>query len=312
MPEAAAAPAVVEKPPEPVKSPEDKLHERTAALLAKANEPEPEPEPEPTTAEVAMDAATLDKLTKASERERAQRQRAEKAEKERDAFKAEGGKDLELFREFKALWETDPVAAVAKFKAIEDPTAEMERVLKSWVTKDLKTADKLTPEEIAELKAETERNKKFREGQEAAAKREQDRTNAIGVSGTFRDAKDDKGAAVYPLASAPENAGEAAVVAVEKATKRIIDLGGPTLTPQLAKFIFDQAYAEIEANLRKQAEADDKTEDVTPIQRPRTVPRVGSPPPAAPKEYAKTPEGASEKLHDNARKLFDKRANLFK
>lgn len=305
MPEAAVAntPVAVVPAAEPPKSAEDKLHERVAALLAKPVEPDPVIDPAKV-AEVEMDAVTLAKLTEASEKERAQRKRADKAEQ---ALKDRGGEegDIAMFKEFKALWETDPVAAIQKFKGIENPTAEMERVLNVWLKKDLPgEKDKLTAEEIKTLQDEAALNKKFREDTEKEAKQHRDREASNAFSANHRDAKNEDGTARYPLASKPENAAEAAVVALEKATKKIIDLGGPALTPQLAKHIFDLAYAEIEANLGKTATATPVTVVEAPAQngRAKPIPRAGVTP-ATTKAYERSPEGARQKLMDRVAEL---------
>lgn len=303
MPEAVAATPVAAVPVvEPPKSAEDKLHERVAALLAKPAEVDLVIEPK--VAEVSMDAETLAKLTEVSEKERAQRKRAEKAEqalKDRDS----SAPDYAKFQEFQALWETDPTAAIAKFKQIEDPTAEMERVLKSWLKRDLPAdKDKLTPEEIKALQDEAAAGKAFREGQEAQAKAHRDRESSAAFSAAQRDAKNEDGTARYPLASKPENAVEAAVVALEKATKRIIDLGGPQLTPQLAKHLFDLAYAEIEANLAKAGAGAPPVVVEPPSQngRAKTIPKASTSP-ATTKTYERSPEGARTKLMDRVAEL---------
>lgn len=302
MPEAVVATPPAAVPVEPPKSAEDKLHERVAALLAKPVEADPVIEPK--VAEVSMDAETLAKLTEASEKERAQRKRAEKAEQSlKDRLAAEP--DYQVMREVRDLWKTDPVAAISKLAAVEDPTPEMEKLLQAWLKKDLPAdKDKLTPEEIKSLQDEAAAGKEFREGQEAQAKAHRDRESSAAFSAAQRDAKNEDGTARYPLASKPENAAEAAVVALEKATKRIIDLGGPQLTPQLARHLFDLAYAEIEANLAKAGTGTPAVVVEAPSQngRAKTIPKASTSP-ATTKTYERSPEGARTKLMDRVAEL---------
>lgn len=323
----AAAPAPIEPPPAISDKAHDNLATRSAEVIAgiKAEDDKRKAIAEGTYVEpkddkaktepVEMDAATLAKLTEASEKERAARKRAEAAERKAKELETAQG-DVVTLRDVKKLWSEGKRREAFKLLSGDDKKfeADAEEFLKEWVASpDGKGKVEVTAEEMAALKAELEETKKAEAARAAREKAETDQRNAERFSASIRDAKGEDGAARYPLASKPENSDEARTVALEKANARLLKLKitGP-ISRELAEDLMHYAYAEIEANLRKKetpaAEASPKpaakpTETVN-LQsgRGEVIPRA-TPTPAAPKEYPKTPEGASQKLWDSARRL---------
>lgn len=293
----------------PVKTAEDKLHERAAALIEKSNAPVAE---EPAAkAELDIDPETLSKLTKESEKRRAAEKRAETAEAR--AKELEGGAgDMATLRDAKKLWsEGSRFEAMQKLSGVEDPSSEIEDLLQKWLKVPAKGEPaieetvKALREQAAANAAELAEAKKDREERAAEKKAAADRTNAEAFSGQMRDLKGADGAARYPLASAPENAGEAAKVALEKANAKLLKLGVKEVTRELAEHLFELAYAEIEANLTK-AKPAAKIEATSDGRRAQTVPRAGTMPQTK-TQYARTPEGASKALHERAAELLRRR-----
>jgi hypothetical protein len=295
----AAEPAKVEAP---AKTASEKLHERVAEAMAKADAEETAP-PAPVAATVEMDAKTLDKLTQASERARLATKRADAEQKKREDIEA-SQVDVAPMREAMKLWKDGKkVEAVAKLSSVEDPSAEIEDLLQKWLAIPAKGEAKLSPAEIAALQADVAAVKKAEEARAAVEKLAADRRNAESFSAQLRDAKGDDGAPKYPFASKPENAPEAAVVALEKANALLLKLGSPSVTRELAQHLFDLAYAEIEANLTKAQPA--PVVAARPAARAATIPRAGATP-ATKKDYPRTPEGAREALLDRARAVVEK------
>lgn len=293
------------------KSASEKLHERAAELIAKQNaksNPEAEtPKPEAT---VDMDPATLERLTKASERERAARKMAADERRKREELEASQG-DVAALREAQQLWKSgDKMGALAKLAAVEDPSAEVEDLLKKWIATPGKKEDKppVTPEDIAAIKAAQEEDKKTLERLTAKEKAENDRAAALLYSEDVRDTKLEDGTTPrWPLASDPANAKEAAAVAIEKANARLLKLGVKEITEELADHLFELAYDEIEANLKKAKETPAEaaaTASVRAAVRAAVVPRAGTSPAPA-KQYPRTPEGAKERLMDAAKKAVE-------
>jgi hypothetical protein len=294
----AVEPAKVESP---AKTASEKLHERVAEAIAKADAEETAP-PAPVAATVEMDAKTLDKLTQASERARLATKRADAEQKKREDIEA-SQVDVVPMREAMKLWKDGKkVEALAKLSAVEDPSAEIEDLLQKWLAIPAKGDVKLSPAEIAALQADVAAVKKAEETRAAVEKQAADRRNAESFSAQLRDAKGDDGVPKYPLASKPENAPEAAVVALEKANALLLKLGSPSVTRELAQHLFDLAYAEIEANLTK---AQPPPAVARPAVRAATIPRAGATP-ATKKDYPRTPEGAREALLDRARAVVEK------
>jgi hypothetical protein len=282
------------------KTAEEKLHERADALIKAAAIPAPTPKP--VEAKVDMDPETLRKLTEASEGRRAAEKRANDERKKREEIEASSA-DVVPMREAMKLWkEGKRDEAISKLLGVEDPSAEIEELLKGWVAKPTKDGEKkLTPAEIKALQDEAAEGKKFREAEQARAKADTDSKNARTFSAAQRDAKTEAGEARYPLASKPENAETAATVALEKANAKLLALGSPTVTRQLAEHLFELAYTEIEANLAKEATpAVAPSEPARAAPRPAVIPKAGATPSKG-KVYPRTPEGAAERLMDSAR-----------
>ena len=212
-------------------------------------------------------------------------------------------------REALKLWKAgDRIEAIKKLSAVDDPSADIEDLLQKWVAAPAKDGEKkLTPAEIKALQDEAAEGKKWREAEQARAKAETDTRNARTFSAAQRDAKTEAGEARYPLASAAENAETSATVALEKANAKLLKLGSPTVTRELAEHLFELAYAEIEANLAKAAKPAEVASQPEPVRaavRAAVVPRAGTVPAVA-KTYPRTPEGARERLMDRARALTE-------
>jgi hypothetical protein len=255
-------------------------------------------------AEVEMDAATLAKLTEASEKERAARVRAERESakvKELEAASA----DVATIRDIKKLWKEGKRGAAIKLLSEGDYEKDAEEFLKEWTAEGSADAEtKLSREEIDAIRAEQETAKKDRDARAAREKAEEDGRNAQRFSAQIRDTKNQDGTAKYPLASKPENSDEARTVALEKANARLLKLkiSGP-ISRELADDLLHHAMSEVEANLAKAA-APPIAEPKPNVQQGNGVPapRAGTAP-ATEKTYPRTPEGASARLHDSARRL---------
>src|SRR5450631_482155 len=306
---AVAPAAVVETPAAKQPTAEEKFAVRKAEWVEKqkAKDAAPDPAPAPVEAKVDMDPETLAKLTEASERARAANKRADQEEAKRKEIEA-GQADAQLAREGMKLWkEGKKDEAVAKWAGVEDPSDEIEDLLKRWVAKPAKDGEKkLSPEDIKALQDEAAEGKKFREAEQARVKADTDSKNARTFSAQQRDAKGDDDKPRYPLASSPENAETAATVALEKANAKLLKLGSPTVTRELAEHLFELAYAEIEANLAKDVKppATLPPDPIRTAVRADVVPHAGTVPATA-KTYARTPEGARERLMDRAKALTE-------
>ncbi len=309
-PPAAAAP-VVETPAAKPPTAEEKFAVRKAEWVAKqvADAAAPDPTPAPAVeAKVDMDPETLKKLTEASEKARAATKRADAEQKRREEVEASQA-DVVQMREAVKLWKAgDRIEAIKKLSAVEDPSADIEDLLQKWVAAPAKDGEvKLTPAEIKALQDEAAEGKKFREAEQARAQLETNKKNAGIFAAQQRDLKAEDGTARYPLASLAENAETSATVALEKANAKLLKLGSPTVTRELAEHLFELAYAEIEANLAKAAPA---PATLPPVEQPRpavraaVVPRAGAVPAPA-KNYPRTPEGARERLMDRAKALTE-------
>lgn len=309
---APAAPAVVVTPPVVPKSTEEKFAAKKAEWVEKqkAAAADPLAAPAPVVeAKVDMDADTLAKLTEASEKARAANKRADAEEAKRKEIEA-GQADVAAMRDAKKLFkEGKRMAGIKLLLGVEDPDDDVQELLKEWTALPAKDGEvKLSPEDIKALQDEAAEGKKFREAEQARVKTETDARNARTFSAQQRDLKAEDGAARYPLASAPENAETAATVALEKANAKLLKLGSPTVTRELAEHLFEMAYAEIEANLAKDAKP--AVPATLPPDPPRAavraavVPRAGVVP-AVGKTYLRTPEGARERLMDRAKALVE-------
>jgi hypothetical protein len=254
-----------------------------------------------------MDPETLAKLTEASEKARAANKRADDERAKREAIEATQA-DVAATREAVKLFKAGKrMDGIKLLLGVEDPDAEVQELLKEWTAKPAKDGEvKLTPAEIKALQDEAAEGKKFREAEQARVKVETDTRNANVFSAQMRDLKGDDDKPRWPLASAPENSDTAAVEALKKANKKLLDLGSPTVTEGLARHLFELAYAEIEANLAKAVvpAATLPPDPVRPAVRAAVVPRAGTVP-AATKTYPRTPEGAKERLMDRAKALVE-------
>ena len=308
----AAATPPVETPAAKPPTAEEKFAARAAEWVEKQKAAAAAPNPTPAApveAKVDMDPETLKKLTEASEKARAATKRAEAEQRKREEIEASTA-DVASMREALKLWKAgDRIEAIKKLSAVEDPSADIEDLLQKWVAAPAKDGEvKLTPAQIKELQDEAAEGKKFREAEQARAKEAQDAKNARTFSAQQRDAKAEDGTPRYPLASSAENAETSAAVALEKANAKLLKLGSPTVTRELAEHLFELAYAEIEANLAKAAPPPAVTP--APAETPRAavraavVPRAGVVP-APGKVYPRTPEGARERLMDRAKALVE-------
>lgn len=306
-----AAPVVT--PPvvaaEPAKSPSEKLHERAAALDAKRTaETAAIVTPPPVSAKVDMDPETLQKLTESSERARAATKRADEEQRKREAVEASQA-DVTSTREAVKLFKSGQrMAGIKLLLGVEDPDDEVQELLKEWTAKPAKDGEKkLSDDKIKALQDEAAEGKKFREAEQARVKIETDTRNSQIFSAQMRDRKTEEGTARYPLASSPENADTSVVVALKKANEKLLALGVKEVTRPLAEHLFDLAYGEIEANLAKAVPAPVVVAETPRVAvRAAVVPRAGTAP-AQSKAYARTPEGAKERLLDRARAMDEAR-----
>lgn len=303
MPDPVVPAVAAETPAIPAPSAHDKLQAKVAELLkppvvVEAKKPDPA---------VDMDPETLRRLTETSERARREKKRADDAEaREKDL----GGAEVVALREAQKLWkEGDQAGAIAKLAAVEDPDAEIEKLLNGWLKKPKPGEPKLTPDEIKALQDEAAASKADREAREVSAKqqaqREAGQKEADRLNATTRDLKAEDGKTLrFPLAAAASE--ESAVVAMEKANKLMVKLkiDPKSLTRELAEDLFERAYVEIEANLAKLAAAEKakaEPKPLVPFSSPLRVQRAGVDP-ARTGEYSKNlMDAASQKLRERAR-----------
>ena len=197
------------------------------------------------------------------------------------------------------------MAAIAKLSGVEDPDAEIEKVLTGWLEKPKPGEKKLTPEEIKALQDEAAASKADREKRDldakAAAQREAGQREADRLNARTRELKADDGkTARFPLAAAsPE---ESAVVALDKANKLMakLKIKPEALTRELAEDLFERAYAEIETNLTKATKKPVPVPEPERYAAPERVQRAGTEPAKA-SNYPRNFEGAHEKLMERAR-----------